>query len=1031
MHTFISYSRTQQEFANRLAKALLDRNQPVWVDTQGILPAEPWGPAIKTAIIDAEHFLLILNEDWLRSKVCQEELEVAVEHGKKLITVVVPEHDQYSFKLQVENDGELGELLPPQIKSRNYIWSQERDLKDIVESILLAVVVDFDWNRIATRVQRRAVAWEASGKRHSLLRGDELLEARQAFDNSDGKQPQPTKLALEFLQASEDERDAETALAAAWSDWNEGRVGRAIDATLRAWQLTEESGHSATHAHVLMSHRVIECFGGAHLTAIESAVGALDPKGKWVALGGGELQLWLTDHIRENSTGAQSYEWPEPSVTVRSAELQSIDHLVIAGDWLAAANSTRIGVCRLGQDHFETMLESDLGSPSSLRFSRDGQWLLGTGRNGSALWSLTRDVSTPFWRSSDDDLRATVELADGILVRHVKEPNARIEWAVLNPNATPIFDRVHVLREAAQEIALAPEGNRWAALCGHRVYMASMAEQSDPTKVIDLSQKVPVANWSKAIDGLSFQTYLERRPSMVKVRAFGFLPNDLVAIVVSVSFGGFFVIYGDRRGMGCDFADFSGSVVLAQIDGEDWVALQSNGAMNFGTWPTQSPSAQVAVTDAKLVTSRNTKALINGDGTMWFFRGEAEIVRRRSPFSESTLAITYDGRFVFQHSPTAVALWDVSDLAAKSIPKLVSNTGYLVTALATSRDSEIALGTGRTIISDLGGPTEHKFDSGELMQNLAKAEATGRWIGIDSGSSVQAWGGDLPEVSVRTKTFMDLPVQLVVSDQGNWAVFHSNRHATFFVDLDAQTALELRDDPSREMLSPILKGGLGGSSFLTGEICGSAHVWLASAGGPELLGRIPVDAGVLHGEALGVDEYVTVHADRHVYVWMIDRTREQPDLVKREVIPLRIEMKANLHAALFSANGEWLAFQEKSARGTARLYLVPTRSAHVISSVALADQAELMAVDDSGAWVLGREESGIWLYPSSPSGSHVAPIHVSDAMYGGFAKFLSNRGLVVGTNEGQVKIWPLHAPDISQRLATLRAILSKRDDGVI
>jgi hypothetical protein len=1033
MHTFISYSRTQKEFANHLAKGLLDRNQPVWVDTQGILPAEPWGPALKTAIIDAEQFLVILNEDWLRSKVCQEELEVAIEHGKKLITVVAPEHNEHSFKLKVENDDELGALLPQQLRRRNYIWSHERDLNNIVESILLAVAVDFEWNRIATRVQRRAVAWEASDKRHGMLRGDELLEARQAFESAEGKQPKPTKLALEFLQASDDERAINTALAVTQSDWNEGRVGRAIYSTLRAWQLTEKSDHSATHAHVLMGHRVMKSFGGAHLTEVESTVGVLDSGGKWVALGGRDLRLWLTDHIRKTSRGSHSYEWPDPSLIVSSAELQGIDRLVIRDEWLAAANSRQIGVYRLGQDDFQRVLDSDLGSLSALGFSGDGKWLLATGPHGSALWSLTHDLSEPVWRSSADDLKATVQLGNGALIRHVNEPNARIEWTFLHPGEKPAFDRVQVLPEAAQEIAMAPEGDRWAALCGHCVYMCPMYEQSDPTKVIDLMQKIRSKKFHLPIDGLSFRTRLEKWSGSVKVRAFGFFPG-LVGVVVSVDGGGFYVIYaGWVDEAACNFADFSGSLAKAQIDGDQWVVVDSKGALNFGRYSRwTSPSAEATISDnAKLATSWNTKALINDDGTMWFFLGEKDVIRRRSPFSEYTLEISNDGRFVFQHSPTAVALWDVSDLVVKSVPKIVAKTGILVSALATSRDSEIAVGTGYSIISDLAGPNEHRFYSSELIQNFAKAESVGRWIGIDSGGSIQAWGGGLPEVSIPTKAYMDLPVQLVVSDRGNWAVFCCNRRATNFVDLDAQTSQELRDKPLMEMRSPILKGGLGGSSFLTGDTFGSAHLWLVLTSGPELLGRIPIEAGVIHAEALGIDEYITVHNDRQVYVWGINRSGERPELVQREVIPVRMEMKASIHAAVFSANGQWLAFQEKSPRGTAHLYIVPTRGTHIITSVALADQAELIAVDDSGAWVLGREESGLWLYPSSPTGSHVAPIHVTDAMYGGFAKFLPNRGLVAGTNEGEVRIWPLHAPDLSIRLAKLRAILPKRDDSGI
>lgn len=1032
MHTFISYHRkTQHEFADRLAKALLDRDHPVWIDKQGILPAEPWGPAIQTAIIDAEHFLVILNADWLRSDVCREELDFAIQHGKKLITVVAPEFDEYSYKLRVEKDDELGELLPPALKSQNYIWSRESDLGDVVESILMAVVIDFEWNRFATRVQRRAAAWEASNKRHGLLRGDELIEARQAFDDAEGKEPEPTRLALAFLDASESDRGIDSALAAARSDWNQGRVGRAIDTTLRAWELTERSGQPATHAHVLMGHRVIAVFGGAYLKAVESSVGALDPGGKWVALGGGDLRLWQTEQFRDVWAGAEADDWPDPSVTVKSAELQDIDRIAIQGDLLAAVNATKIGVHRLGKLDYEKVLESDVGATAALRFSSDGQWLLANGERGSALWSLTREECTPLWRSSRAESDFTFELGDGVLVRHVNEPRARIEWALLDPYSTPVFEHVQVLAEAAQQIAVAPEGDRWAALCGYHVYMGFIDDRPEPKRVIDLYETLPLDNRPLPIDGLSFRSNLERSPSSVRIRAFGFVVPTLVAIVVSVQGGGFFVLQAGWGRVACCFAGFSKSLATARIDGKEWVVVDSNGELHYGRASLWEPPAAEATfsEDAKLATSWNTKALIEEDGTMWFFRGEDEVVRRRSPLTESTLQISDDGDFIFQHSPTAVALWDASELNAQSIPRVVADTGILASALGTSRDSEIAVGTGYTIISDLGGPSEHSFSSSELMQSIAKAEVSGRWIGIDSGGSIQAWGGGLPEVSVQSNAFMDLPVKLAVSDRGNWAVFHSNRNATFFVDLDARTSLELREDPAREMRAPILKGGLGGSSFLTGDTGGSAHVWLASTDGPERLGRIPVEAGLLDAEARGVDRYVTVHADRQLYTWEIDQKGELPGLELREVSPVRIERNASIEAARFSENGEWLAFQEKTPRGSMRLYLVPTGGAHVITSVQLADQAELIAVDDFGTWVLGREDTGLWLYPSSPGGSHVAPLWVSDSMYGGFAKFLPNRGLIVGTNNGEVKLWPLHGPDLSQRLATLRAVLPEHNDG--
>src|SRR5262245_689968 len=54
---FLSYSRKDLEFVGRLSKALLARDQEVWVDLEGIQPSEDWLNAIHAAIEGADAFI--------------------------------------------------------------------------------------------------------------------------------------------------------------------------------------------------------------------------------------------------------------------------------------------------------------------------------------------------------------------------------------------------------------------------------------------------------------------------------------------------------------------------------------------------------------------------------------------------------------------------------------------------------------------------------------------------------------------------------------------------------------------------------------------------------------------------------------------------------------------------------------------------------------------------------------------------------------------------------------------------------------
>ena len=85
---FVSYSRKNIDFCKRLANELQKRNLDFWVDWEGIPPTVDWMLEIEKGIEEADTFLAIVSKDWITSKICIEELNIAVKNGKRLIPVV-------------------------------------------------------------------------------------------------------------------------------------------------------------------------------------------------------------------------------------------------------------------------------------------------------------------------------------------------------------------------------------------------------------------------------------------------------------------------------------------------------------------------------------------------------------------------------------------------------------------------------------------------------------------------------------------------------------------------------------------------------------------------------------------------------------------------------------------------------------------------------------------------------------------------------------------------------------------------------
>lgn len=188
---FISYSRKDKEFVQKLHAALQQCHRDTWVDWQDIPITADWWLEIEAGIEGANTFVFIISPDSVTSKVCHQEIEYAVKHNKRLVPLV-----------QRENF-EMMQVHPALSK---YNWLFFRDVDDFTsafQTLIKAIDTDLDHVRTHTHLLVRANEWDKKGRDASyLLRGSALADAEQWLAQNVYKEPEATNLHREYITAS-------------------------------------------------------------------------------------------------------------------------------------------------------------------------------------------------------------------------------------------------------------------------------------------------------------------------------------------------------------------------------------------------------------------------------------------------------------------------------------------------------------------------------------------------------------------------------------------------------------------------------------------------------------------------------------------------------------------------------------------------------------------------------------------------------------------------------------------------------------
>ena len=190
-HIFISYSRRDIDFAQKIVDALAANNLDTWIDWKSIPKGEDWEQEIYRGIEEADAFLFLISPDSVASEMCNKEIAHAVKNGKRILPIVI-------------RDADL-KIIHPEISKRNWIFCRDGqdDFNKAIEETRKTIHTDYEWLKYHTELQVKALKWEQKKDNSRLLRGKELREAEQQLAEVSGQEdPQPTKLQRDYILAS-------------------------------------------------------------------------------------------------------------------------------------------------------------------------------------------------------------------------------------------------------------------------------------------------------------------------------------------------------------------------------------------------------------------------------------------------------------------------------------------------------------------------------------------------------------------------------------------------------------------------------------------------------------------------------------------------------------------------------------------------------------------------------------------------------------------------------------------------------------
>ena len=194
---FISYSRKDMAFADRLEAALKARGFEVLIDRQEIYAFEDWWKRVEALIGGADTVVFVLSPDAVKSEVALKEVSFAASLHKRFAPIVCR---------RVEDNA-----VPEALRRLNFIFFDDTaQFDESADKLNEALQTDIGWIRRHTEFGEAARRWAEAGRPTGMLLRPPLLDQAEAWLTLRPRgAPAPTGGTEDFVVAS---RRAELAI---------------------------------------------------------------------------------------------------------------------------------------------------------------------------------------------------------------------------------------------------------------------------------------------------------------------------------------------------------------------------------------------------------------------------------------------------------------------------------------------------------------------------------------------------------------------------------------------------------------------------------------------------------------------------------------------------------------------------------------------------------------------------------------------------------------------------------------------------
>ena len=177
---FISYSRKDMSFVDRLDTALKARGFEPLIDRSKIYAFEDWWKRLQALIEQADTVVFVLTPDAVASREALREIEYAASLNKRLAPIVC---------LRVEDAA-----IPEALRRLNFVFFDDpAQFEESADQLSEALRTDIGWIRKHTEYGEFARQWSASGRPGGLLlRSPALEDAEQWIAARPYNAPAPT-----------------------------------------------------------------------------------------------------------------------------------------------------------------------------------------------------------------------------------------------------------------------------------------------------------------------------------------------------------------------------------------------------------------------------------------------------------------------------------------------------------------------------------------------------------------------------------------------------------------------------------------------------------------------------------------------------------------------------------------------------------------------------------------------------------------------------------------------------------------------